>query len=99
MFLETSNIREPRPDRLQRFGNILLLAVLLIATGAAAQTSDSPLVADLDDDRASRWVESRRWGAILLWAGLIVSSVIIGIVRTRQRREQKRRQAAENPPA
>lgn len=64
----------------------LLLITLLLASSALGQDfrlapSDSTL-----GENAERFLDSKRWGAALLWGGLLLSSLIIGVVRARQRR-------------
>ena len=66
------------------------LPFALVACLTAAQ---DPGLAPPEDEMASEaegWISSRRIGAVALWGGLIVASIIIGVVRARQRRERQR---------
>jgi len=63
------------------------LSLLSLCSMALAQEADI----DALDAQAERFVRGRRLGAVLLWGGLILASVIIGIVRMRQRRQRRNR--------
>jgi hypothetical protein len=66
-------------------GLSIALTLLSLCSRALAQTADL----DALDAQAERFVWGRRIGALLLWGGLIIASVIIGVVRMRQRRQRK----------
>jgi len=63
------------------------LSLLSLCSMALAQEADL----DALDAQSDRFVRGRRLGALLLWGGLIVASLIIGVVRMRQRRQRKNR--------
>ena len=68
---------------LRRAGTIGALSIALATTATAAQLPappDSVLAAE-----AEGFVQRRRLGAGLLWGGLLVASLIIGVVRARGR--------------
>jgi len=61
----------------------LLLAGTALGQDFRAAPQDSALA-----QSASRFVENKRWGAALLWGGLLLASLIIGYVRARGRRSR-----------
>jgi len=70
----------------------LPLLVVWLGVSAAVAAPVDPRLAPPEEEAAERaesWVRNRKTGAAVLWGGLLVASVIIGVVRARQRRRAR----------